>query len=77
MTVVVYPDVGEERSEKLASDRSVRGGEQGVWPLHEVEVTEHHGGAVVKVFVGGVQAGVEAALLDVEVAERGAEFVGR
>ncbi|MDY0827794.1 hypothetical protein SK224_01505 [Microbacterium sp. BG28] len=74
--VVVHPDAGEERGEELALDRAGRCNEEGIGSGHQVEVAEHHLGALLERLGSGVQAGTDLVLLHLQISEPSAELVG-
>ncbi|WP_243233070.1 hypothetical protein [Microbacterium sp. CIAB417] len=76
MAVVVHPDAGEERGEELALNGTGCCSEEGIGSGHQVEVAEHHLGALLERFGGGVQAGADLVLLDLQISEPRAELVG-
>nr|WP_082509542.1 hypothetical protein [Microbacterium sp. Leaf179] len=75
MAVVVNPDPGEEGGEELAFHSTGGRGEEGVGSGHEVEVAEHHLGVLLEGLGGGIEAGSDFVLLDLQVSEPEAEFI--
>ncbi|WP_375385916.1 hypothetical protein [uncultured Microbacterium sp.] len=76
VAIVVDPDAGKEGGEELALDGPVGAGEECVRSFHEVEVAEHHVGALVELLVCGGESILELVLLDLHFAQATTKRVG-
>ncbi|KZE43280.1 hypothetical protein [Microbacterium sp. T32] len=73
--VVVDPDPLEEGSEQLALNGAGYRREERIGSSHQIEVAEHHLGALLKRLDRGLEAGAHLVLLDLQVPQAGSKLV--